>query len=445
MEAAGSLRSPAAFLMLRRSRIAGVSQPHLASMTSPAPCLATPLWSPSGRRFLLGAAFALVASARAGAAQGTTLRISGTPTCDSCRIEVNRIFSVGRIPGAVPGLDSHIARDSAGRYLVVVEPGPRVAVLDSVGRFVEFLNWRPKPAGTPTRNVRVRVDRDGNPNVYDGLSWTRFDSDGVSRVGVLDEYLVLGTGPMGFPVAITRPLAAPHRSFATLHLRVDSSDAGPFSPVTPAASRPATRADQFAADSVISNPSCRGCTDLVLDVAFGFEKGVVWTATTDRYRMDLFHGWGKRLTQSVEIADSWLPLRSPMAYAPGRTLPEGPRLTALVFDRNVCTYSSGPAPTALPRDTPCERYLWISGLTVADSSAIDERQRYSTVIDVVGVTASFVPEPYDPQPLKGARVIARFRFAGRLEMFGPGLAYERRQLSDGSQSTNVYRLELKSR
>ena len=393
---------------------------------------------------LPGGVVALLSFSVLASAQVPTLRISGEPKCDSCRIEATRLFSVGSIPGATPGRVSHIARDSTGRYLVVVEPGPRVAVLDSLGKFLEFLDWRSKLADTPARHVTVRVDRDGRPNVYDGVSWTRFDTASPPfRVGLLDERLVMGTGPFGYPVSITRPSSKPHRSFATLHLRVDSADAGPFSPVSEVSLRPVAPSEQFEVDSVISNPSCGGCSDLVLDVAFGLQKGAVWAATADRYRLNLFYTWGKRFAQSVEVSDSWLPLRSPSAYKPGRTLPEEPRLTALVFDRNGCTYSSGLPPATPPRDTPCERYLWVSGLTFADSSAVEVHRRYSTVIDIVGVTTWISPQPY--QPMMTARVVARLRLPGHLVMFGPGLAYGRGQLSDGRQSTEVYRLLVKGR
>ena len=381
-------------------------------------------------------------------AQVATLSISAAPECAGCSIEAVRIFTVGPIPGAAPGRDSHIARDSAGRYLLVVEPGPRVAVLDSVGTFIEFVDWKSTRQDTTSRNVTVRIDRDGWTQIFDGVSWTRRQPDGGGwRIGLLDDYRVVGTAAVGAPVMITRPALTPHRVFATLRARWNPADPGPFGPLSAESQKLATTAQQFAVDSVISSPLCRECDDLVLDVAFGLAKAALFAATADRYRIDLFYNWGKVFAQSIEVTDGWLALGKPSAYAPGRTLPEAPRLTGLIFDNHSCTYASvfsrNRPPGTPARDTPCERRLWVAGLTFADTAARDESRRYATVVDVIGATAWLGPRP--EELFSAARVISRTRLPGRVELFGPGLAYEHRQLSNGGWAIDVYRLAVRER
>jgi len=61
---------------------------------------------------------------------------------------------------------------------------------------------------------------------------------------------------------------------------------------------------------------------------------------------------------------------------------------------------------------------------------------------VIGATARI--GPYIEERLTGARVIARTQLPGRVELLGPGLAYQRRQLAGGAWALDVYRLAVKT-
>ncbi len=391
------------------------------------------------------------------AAQTLTVGISGTPTCARCRVETTRLFTVGPIPGAHPGRDSEIARDSAGQYLVVVEPGPRVAVLDSTGAFVRFLPWTSTRADTTARHVNIRVDFSGYISIYDSTAGiTMKEGRTVSSMGFLDDRFVAAATPPGLraPVATTTPAPTAHATFATWGMRADPARPGPFGAARPAA--PPRSIPEFELDSVVSNPACRDCRDLLVDGNFGFDKAAFWGATADEYRIDLFYSTEGVLTQSIDVFGSWLPLGTAAAYPAGRVLPEAPRLMGLAFDQSGCGVPPQRVPAGDPlRTVPCERRLWVSGLVFADSASADEQRRYATMIDVIGGSAPriFAPPtpiaallcgcgPYTAYGLTDVRMITRTRLAGRMELLAPGLAYQHRQLANGDWTIDLYRLSV---
>jgi hypothetical protein len=193
---------------------------------------------------------------------------------------------------------------------------------------------------------------------------------------------------------------------------------------------------------VRSNAACRDCADVVVSVTpVGFYKGTVWTAIVDRYRLDLFDGWGRRFHTSIAVKNSWLGIKDSAAYPPGRTLPEAPRITGIAFDQNGCYRPQDSWQRWQFGPRPCERLLWVAGLTHADSTSRDESTRYSTVIDAVGLTAPYIT--MEDSFVQSARVVAQIRLPGRLELFGPGALYQRRQLPDGKWVIDVYLLAVR--
>lgn len=375
------------------------------------------------------------------------LRVPAQPTCAGCTVESRKLFTVGPIPGANVGRDSHVARDSSGRYLVVVEPGPRVAVVDSMGTFVEFLELKSSRKDSSARHAFIRVDSDKRPSLFDGEAWITEHAliSEKLRVGLIDGYRVVAQAPvMGLPIATSRPASVPHRTFGTMKIRMDPLDVD-MKEFPDDHMRPAKEREQFEIDSVVSNPACRDCADLVVEVPHGFAKGAVWTATVDRYRINIYESFGKLLVLAIEVTDGWLPSGASASFAAGRTLPETPRMTGLSFDaRNCKDEGGGRLKFADPRrSTACERHLWVAGLTMADSTAREERQRYTTVVEVLGVTGTYLPRL--GTPLDSARVITRTQMPGRVELFGPGLAYQHRALANGQWALDVFRLSVAGR
>ncbi len=397
------------------------------------------------RPFLLSAIAVAVPLSLYAQAPAQTTSISGDPACATCRIEVTRLFTVGEIPGAATGRDSRIVRDSSGHYLVVVEPGPRIAVVDSTGRFIRFHNWRSIRADPSARGVAPLIDMSGWAHVFDGATQWHFDSAGSAICGLLpscvdgsetfrDAYSIMGVMGLG-GLLVTAPSTLPHPVFAVF--------AGWYGPLLPA------RIDShgFARDSLASSNACRDCNDIVLSVSLEFSKGTLWTASADRYRINLFDYWGTSSTggnpwaQAIEVAASWLPTRDSSEYRRGRTLPEAPRITGLWFDQNGCTILMSAAERAALGRTDCERRLWVSGLTIRDASASDEGARYRTVIDVVGATA-LRQLSYASSLSVRPRMIARVQLLGRVELFGAGLVYQHRALPNGGWALDVFRLSV---
>lgn len=371
---------------------------------------------------LVGVALPIVASAQ------YQRRISGDPACTQCRIEVRKMVTIAEVPGAHVGRDSRIARDSLGRYIVVVEPGPRVAIVDDQGAFVGFVDWRSSRRDSSARGVIPIVDWDGDLHIADGLTqWVSRKSDSEVIAGPLEGFRPLGTGAQWF-VVTTTPSPLPHRAFAaTASWHVPT---------------PASPPSAFQVDSVRSNDACRDCGDVVLAVTpVAFWKGHVWTAIADRYRLDLFQSWGRSIHTSIAVTNSWLTVQDSTAYPPGRRLPEVPRLTGLWFDLNGCTRPQDSWQRFQHARKPCERLLWVAGLTLADSTSRDEATRYYTMIDALGITAPNSVSDYSFT--LNTRIVARTRLPGRLELFGPGALYQRRQLPDGKWVIDVYLLAVR--
>src|SRR6185295_13995571 len=87
--------------------------------------------------------------------QPPTLRVPAEPACATCRIDVTLAFTIANLPGGAVTPESHLALDSIHRFLVVTAPGPRVAILDSTGRFAGYLAWSSTRTDVPMRQVSV--------------------------------------------------------------------------------------------------------------------------------------------------------------------------------------------------------------------------------------------------------------------------------------------------
>jgi hypothetical protein len=376
--------------------------------------------------------FLAVALPTVASAQHRTLTIAGDSGCAQCRIEVRKMATIVDVPGAQIGRDSRLVRDSLGRFIVVVEPGPRIAIFDARGAFVEFLNWRSSRRDSSARGVIPLIDWAGDLHVFDGFTQWQYPRSGqlATNARPLEGFVPLGTGS-AWSVGVPAPSALPHPTFVAL-----ASFVGP----TPLPRVPLSSV--YRIDSVRSNEACRDCADVALSVTpVGFSKGTLWIALADRYRLDLLDGWGKRLRASVTVTSPWLPTRDAAAYQPGRTLPEAPRITAIAFDQNGCTRPQETWQRVQFGPNPCERLLWVAGLTYADSGSADESKRYYTVVDAVGITAPYVVT--EASVFQDARMVARTQLPGRLDLFGPGALYQRRQLPNGKWVIDVYLLGVR--
>jgi hypothetical protein len=366
-------------------------------------------------------------------AQVTTFTLSGEPACGPCRIEVSRVATIGAIPGISPSRDSRIARDTLGNYYVVVEPGPRVAVVDASRHFVRLVDWRTSRTDTTARGVIPLVDWSGDLHIFDGFTQSHYLPDGRPNDRVaLPGFLTMDTGAAWSLVA-PAPSPVPHRTFVAT-----ASFWNVGTPPAPAFDL----AGAYAVDSVRSNPACRDCADIAVAVTpVTYWKGTVWTAMSDRYRLDLYDGWGKKQRVSIAVTNAWLPIRDSAAYTPGRMLPETPRITGLWFDLNGCARLSGSWSRWQAGPNACERVLWVAGLTMADSTSHDDATRYVTVIDAIGITA---PRNISGDPfIQSARIVARTRLPGRADLFAPGAVYQRRQAADGSWAIDVFLLAVR--
>jgi hypothetical protein len=248
-------------------------------------------------------------------------------------------------------------------------------------------------------------------------------------------------------LATPRPVARPHASYLTLARRVELS--GPMvedilrrekeKPFPPAIER------RFQGDSVISNPACRDCRDALVSVSLGLTKGTLFSATADRYRVNVYDSWGdERPLYGIVVTGGWMPPGDSASYVRGRQMPEAARMTGLEFDANGCERGARAGPAG--SSEPCERVLWVAGLVIADSAARDESTRYRTVIDAIAIVAPMRwtgDEYFERRFIRGARMLTRLELPGRVELFGAGLAFQRKQLADGRWTMDVLRLSLR--
>ena len=230
-----------------------------------------------------------LATPAAAAAQATSVVLSGDGSCRACRIEIDRMLTLGATdgPGALVDENSWLARDARGRWYAFSYRMEGIAVYDSTDRYIKQIGRKGLGPGEYQAPSSVVSLPRGQVAITDG---------DLPRITVLDSgYSVVRTIPISTRAGRATALDGGR---AILFNAPDARRGEPLYIVD------ATSGKLIATFGAPSNASTRVPEGTLRHLTVDPRRGTIWSAFASRYLLEEYGRDGKRIG-TIERRAGW--------------------------------------------------------------------------------------------------------------------------------------------
>ncbi len=239
----------------------------------------------------------LLAGACTATGDRTVALIHDTPSCASCTLALDTLFTIGDAdgPGMLESSSNAIVRDGQGRFLVTRSYGNAIQVFDSTGRFMQRVGVA---GGGPGEFREISMLHVGTGDSVHVVDWalsrrTVLDSEfRFARSASLDVQLQMVPALLlpGGELLVNHAVGSPAGAGFPLHLLgTDGSIIRSFTETT----------DSGAAHATGATSSGRALAHAA--------DGLAWSATRTAYELHLIEPTTGRLVRRLSRRTSWFP------------------------------------------------------------------------------------------------------------------------------------------